>query len=163
MQSAYCRHHSKETTLLRVKNDLLCFPDQWRCAIIVLLDLSAAFDTIDHVIMVSRLRGKSGVVDIPVKWFRSYLEDRHQCIQVKGEISRAASLPHGVPQGSVLGLSLFMTYTAHLRNIICKHGVISTHTTHNLMLPSTHLVRMRLHWPFSVCRIVWLTSSMDEC
>ena len=78
-QSAYKRFHSTETALIRVQNDLLRSP-----RILVLLDLSAAFDTIDHDIL---LLHDLGVRDSAHAWFKSCLTDRHQCVYIKGQHS----------------------------------------------------------------------------
>lgn len=123
MQSAYRQHHSTETALMRVSNDLLCALDDRKCAILVLLDLSAAFDTIDHGIMVSRLRERFGINGTALQWFTSYLQDRCQCIHLKGDSSDPSTLHFGVPQGSVIGPIMFTAYTAPLGDIVRRHSV----------------------------------------
>ena len=80
MQSAYRPNHSTETALLRVRNDLLCIFEERKAAILVLLDLSAAFDTIDHTIMLTRLRDRFGITATCLAWFESYLVNRSQRI-----------------------------------------------------------------------------------
>ena len=88
MQSAYRAHHSTETALVRVSNDLLCAIDQRKAVILILLDLSAAFDTIDHDILLQRLQRRYGITHIALEWFRSYLTDRQQCVHLSGGSSR---------------------------------------------------------------------------
>jgi len=76
MQSAYKSGHSTETALLRLKNDMLMTIDRRKVVILVLLDLSAAFNTIDYEIMCSRLESLLGLSEKPLSWFRSYLDAR---------------------------------------------------------------------------------------
>ena len=71
--------------------------------ILVLLDLTAAFDTVDHNILVSRLQHLVGISGSALNWFRSYLEGRSMCVRLGGSESRSALLSYGVPQGSILG------------------------------------------------------------
>ena len=122
LQSAYKRMHSTETALLRVQNDLLMGVDADGGAILVLLDLSAAFDTIDHDILCKRLQNL-GVVGAALAWFRSYLNGRRQYININGKRSQPRDLPFGVPQGSVLGPILFTLYTSPLGDIARKYGL----------------------------------------
>ena len=72
-QTAYKEFHSTETALLRVHNDILCSLDQNKSVILLLLDLSAAFDTVDHAILISRLSNRFGVKGTALAWFKSYL------------------------------------------------------------------------------------------
>ena len=80
--------------------------------VLVLLDLSAAFDTIDHSVLFERLENIIGVTGIAHNWFKSYLDERSQQIQIGDVISLVSVLLFfGVPQGSVLGPLLFLIYT----------------------------------------------------
>jgi hypothetical protein len=125
-QSAYRTHHSTETALLYVLNDLLCASDDSKVSVLALLDLSAAFDTIDHDILLHRLKNVFGVHDLALSFFQSYLSDRTQTVLVSGCHSDPASLQFGVPQGSVLGPLLFILYTQPLSHIIEAHSVSHT-------------------------------------
>ena len=89
----------------------------------LLLDLSAAFDTIDHEILLSRLEHSFGIQNSALDWFRSYLSDRKQVIIVNGLRSSETPLDFGVPQGSVLGPVLFILYTTPLTQLIDSHSV----------------------------------------
>ena len=75
----------------------------------VLLDLQKAFDTVDHGILLMKLKA-IGLSDMAVQWFRSYLSDRHQLVDVSGKYSTQAKISCGVPQGSILGPLLFLVY-----------------------------------------------------
>ena len=105
-QSAYRKCHSTETAELRVVNDLFQASDRGCVSILSLLDLSAAFDTIDHNILITRLRSTFGCSGIFLEWFISYLSCRTQSVFV-GHESTSSVLKCGVPQGSVLGPLLF--------------------------------------------------------
>ena len=102
-QSAYREGHSTETALLRVQNDVMCALNGQRDLILVLLDLSAAFDTIDHDILLKRLHRRFGIGGVVLDWLGSYLRDRVQKVSIGSMVSKEHDLRYGVPQGSVLG------------------------------------------------------------
>ena len=110
-QSAYRKLHSTETALIRVHNDVAIAFNQKRSVILLLLDLSAAFDTVDHSILLSRLSHAFGIRGTALEWFRSYLINRTQFVNVNGSTSERHVLQFGVPQGSVLGALLHSLYT----------------------------------------------------
>ena len=109
-QSAYKTFHSTETVLLKVQNDILRAQDNKNLVILLLLDLPAAFDTIDHEILLSRLSCRFGIVDKAQEWFRSYLTNQTFTVNVSGSESSTHTLRSGVPQGSMLGPILFSLY-----------------------------------------------------
>ena len=82
-----------------------------------MVDLSAAFDTLDHDILLHRLKSKLGINDVAYKWFKSYLSGRSQQVIVNGSVSSKCNLDVGVPQGSVLGPILFNIYTLPLYDL----------------------------------------------
>ena len=93
-------------------------------SILSLLDLSAAFDTTDHVILSQRLSSTFGCTGIILSWFESYLSNRTQSVFVNDVQPAPSTLKHGVPQGSVLGPILFTMYTQPLRSVIQQLGTI---------------------------------------
>ena len=121
LQSAYRKHHSTETALLKVINDILVNMNSQHVSLLVLLDLSAAFDTIDHSLLIDRLKYKLGVNGTVLAWFSSYLTNRKQRIHINGSISEIFALNYGVPQGSCLGPLLFIIYASEMFSVIESH------------------------------------------
>lgn len=167
-QSAYRQMHSTETALLRVYNDIVNYVDQKHCVLLVLLDLSAAFDTIDQNILISRLRNHFGIEGNALQWITSYLTDRHQAVRISNTSLQSTSaalqetsdttshstiLKYGVPQGSVLGPILFTLYTAPLSDIISAHGI-----QHHLYADDT-----QLYTPISEGTEHQTLSKIQEC
>ena len=121
LQSAYKQQHSTETSLLKVKNDILMSMDEQHVTLLVLLDLSAAFDTIHHDKLIGRLESDLGITDNALAWFKSDLSDRFQRVSVNGSLSDQFPLKQGVPQGSCLGPLLFTIYTRKMFQILECH------------------------------------------
>src|SRR6478609_9754728 len=118
-QSAYRRCHSTETALIRIHNDLALAINQQKVSALVLLDLSAAFDTIDHHILIQRLTSTFGISGSALSLLSSYLVNRSQFVSIGSSCSASSDLHTGVPQGSVLGPLLF-TLTLLLSAISSK-------------------------------------------
>ena len=99
--------------------------DNGKVTALTLLDLSAAFDTIDHSILLQRLHRYFGISGPALRWFKSFLSDRHQTINISGTLSHISPqhLPFGVPQGSVLGPVLFSLYTTSLSQVIANRNL----------------------------------------
>ena len=120
-QSAYKTYHSTETALIKVQNDILCAMDNNKFVLLLLPDLSAAFDTVDHAMLLSRLSSRFGVKGTVLAWFKSYLASRKQYVQVEGCKSTLRYLKRGVPQGSILAPLLYLLYTVPIADIINLH------------------------------------------
>ena len=122
-QSAYRRYHSVETSLLKVQNDILHYLDNSQGILLVLLDLSAAFDTIDHQILLNRMKNDYAITDQVLAWHKSYLTNRSQIISINNIHSQRTPLNFGVPQGSVIGPKDFIIYTRPIYDIANSHDV----------------------------------------
>ena len=121
-QSAYKQFHSCETALIRVQNDILREIDGNSAVVLLLLDLSAAFDTVEHAILLQRMSSKFGIKGDALNCgFRSYLSDRSQVVYINGTTSDSYDVGRGVPQGSVLGPFLYLIYTSPIGDILRSH------------------------------------------
>ena len=132
-QSAYRPQHSAESALLRIHNDVAQSIDSRRSVLLVLLDLTAAFDTIDHNILMRRLHGYGLCGDVHA-WLTSYLRNRTNVVRVKSSVSQLNTITTGVPQGSVLGPILFNAYVAPLAKLLQQRNM-----QHHLYADDTQL------------------------
>ena len=121
-QSAYRSGHSTETALLRVRNDIIHSVGQKEIVLLILLDLSAAFDTVNHDTLANILQS-SGISGTVLNWLTSYLSNRHQIIKINSSSSEPRALTCGVPQGSVLGPVLFTIYTSSLGRLLRSNNI----------------------------------------
>ena len=121
-QSAYRTGFSTETALIRITDDILFALDNKCFIALIMIDMSAAFDTIDHNILLYRLSHHFGINNSVLSWFRSYLNNRSHCVDVNNNVSRSFQLFSGVPQGSVLAPILFTLYIKPLTSIISNLG-----------------------------------------
>ena len=132
-QSAY-RFHSTETALLKIYNDIVDNMDNSKVTTLTLLDISAAFDTIDDLILLQHLNKHFGISDTVLRCFKSYFSDRHQRINISGTLSCPQHLPFGVPQGSILGPVLFSYVSVPSHNSHTNHNL-----SHHLYADDTHI------------------------
>ena len=141
-QSAYRPKHSTETALVRIHEDLTQAVDSRRGVLLVLLDLSAAFDTLDHSTLLRRLRA-IGLSQTVLAWFMSYLVGRTNSIKIRDMTSAPVIIQHGVPQGSVLQVQYYLTSTCYpLRTslIATRSAITYMQMTLNCMLSVRHRI-----------------------
>ena len=121
--SASKAHHSTETALLIVYNDVMLNIDRENGTLLVLFDLSAAFDIIDHQIIFHILEHSLDITDSALALMKSYLDGRKQCVQIDRVIAEFAELACGVPQGSVLGLRKYCIHMLPVSSIMRHHNI----------------------------------------
>ena len=121
-QSAYRSCHSTESALLKVTSDALLAADQGKLTLLGMLDMSAAFDCVDHIILVRRLNVSFGIDENALEWNVSYITGRRQYVRYNGRTSEISVVECGVPQGSVLGPLYFVLFTAAVFGIADEHG-----------------------------------------
>ena len=128
--------HSTESALLRVHNDVLRALDHGKCVMLVLLDLSAAFDTVDHGILLSRLSQCIGVQGSAYTWFESYLSSRSQFVQIRDTSSSDRQLTCGLPRSLCWAQSYIWSIPllSELSRVAMVSGFICTRTTLNCTL-----------------------------
>ena len=107
-QSAYKPCHSTESALIRVQNDIPIEIDNYNCVMLLFLDLSAVFDTVNHQVLLSRLCGRFGIKGTALSWFESYLQGRTQFVYINNSRSSCCDVIFGVPQGSTLEPFLYL-------------------------------------------------------
>ena len=142
-QSAYKVFHSTETSLLKVHNDIVLALDKVENVLVILLDPSAAFDTVNHSLLLSRLQQRYGLCGTVLKWFGSYLCNCAQFVNFNESYSSKCVLSVGVPQGSVLGPVLYLMHKSPLRVLLTA---MITITICMLMIVSfTLLLKQMMH------------------
>ena len=126
-----------------------------------MLDLFAAFDTIDHNILLLRLCNVYGITGDALDWFRSYLTGRIQRVVIEDSVSVDQELAFGVPQGSVLGPIMYCMYTKPVSDIIQRHGL-----SHHSYADDTQLYMTMDHsnndWRDGLARIELCVSEIGE-
>ena len=117
-QSAYRVNYSTETALVRLHNDMLRVIDSGEVGGLVLLDMSSAFDTVDHQVMIDVLRRRFDVRDAALDWFQSYFSDRTQVVAIGSSLSCERSVTTGVPQGSAFGPRSYVAYSEDVVDVL---------------------------------------------
>ena len=122
-QSAYKKNYSCETALIKICDDILVELNSDTNVIMAFLDLSAAFDTVDHQILLNKLKNHYALDGAVINWFESYLQNRKFHVKIDDNLSNGRLLKCGVPQGSVLGPILFALYIQEIHKIFNLHNV----------------------------------------
>ncbi|CAG2233232.1 unnamed protein product [Mytilus edulis] len=139
-QSAYRQFHSCESALLRLVNDILDGMEHQEVTAMIAVDLSAAFDTVDHSILIKVLEYQYGVNGTALKWIDSYLRPRSCRVNVSSTTSSERQLECSVPQGSCLGPWLYLVYAGTLFDIIppsiTVYGFADDHTANKRFVPT---------------------------
>ena len=147
--------------LIKVQNDILSALDAGSSAILLMLDLSVAFNRIDHDISLSRLCNVYGITGNALDWFRFYLTGRIQRVVIDDSVSVDQELDFGVPQGSVLGLRIYCVYTKPVSDIIQRHEL-----SHHSYADDTQLYMTMDHshndWRDGLARIKLCASEIRE-
>ena len=117
-QSAYRKNHGCEYALLELQNDILWRLERQQVMAVCTMDLSAAFDTVDHDLLLTVLENRFGVNYQAKEWVDSYLRPRGMKVRVGNDYSTARDTPFGVPQGSCLGPYLYLAYASTLDDVV---------------------------------------------
>ena len=117
-QSAYREHHSCETVILQLSNDILWGMERQSITTLVTIDLSAAFDTVDHEILLDILKCKFGIETKALQWFDNYLRPHSFMVVTNGTYSQEQHLEVSVPQGSCAGANIFNLYSTPMEDIV---------------------------------------------
>ena len=161
-QSTYRRYHSTDTTLLKVYNDLLMATDNGQISAVCLQDLTAAFDIVNHDLLLQRLEQGLGIRGLALAWFRSYLTGRTFCVVFAGITSTTKTVTCSVLQETELGPLLFILYTADFSELAATHVVTLsafaddtfTATATVLLLPWAHWSCVLQRWAIGCQQIV---------
>ena len=121
-QSGFRKHHSTESATPRVLSDIYSAIDNGRIALLALLDVSAAFDTVDHDILMHRLSESFGIVGQAHDWLSSFVTRRTYSVRFGGTTTSPWKVRSGIPQGSILGPLLYILYTADVAALVESLG-----------------------------------------
>ena len=119
-QSAYRKHYSCETSLLKLVNDTLWAMEDKRITAVTVMDLSVACDTVSHELLLAVLRERFGINNLAITWYENYLKPRHFKVSINGKYSAQKTMDFSVPQGSTQGAYLFICYASTLNEIVPK-------------------------------------------
>ena len=152
-QSAYRQFHSCETAIAKVSNDIFMNMESNAPSFLVFLDLSSAFDLVDHSILLQRLKEQFGITGLVYNWFSSYLTGRSFSVKIGCSFSNGSLILYGVPQGSILGPILFLLYISEIESIAKLYGF------------NIHMFAddMQLYIAFQPCGILESLSNIEHC
>ena len=141
-QCAYWENLSCETALIKLVNNALWSMERKKVTALIAIDLSAAFDTVDHNILIPVLQTKFRVKDKALDWYKSYLNDRTCKVNIGKEYSTPRELLFSVPQGSCGRPVLYLAYYSTIRevipdNTISLHGFADDHALDKDFDPDT--------------------------
>ena len=140
-QSAYRKYYNCETSLVKLVNYILWAMEKQLVTVVVILDLSAAFDTVNHDLLLEVLEKQYGIVVTAKQWYTRYLKPRTFKVGIRGTTSWPRQLDYSVPQGSVQGAFLFIAYASTL-DIVAQpsglelNGFMDDHSVHTTFKPS---------------------------
>ena len=152
-QSAYRKFHSCETAITKVSNDICMNLDNNDSTFLIFLDLSSAFDLVEHSVLLKRLNDQFYIKGNVFLWFMSYLSDRSFSVKIGCSISDGMIVFYGVPQGSILGPILFLLYISEIESIAKLHGF------------KIHIYAddMQLYISFQHCNTLETISNIEHC
>ena len=156
-QSAYRQGYSCETALVKLFNDSLWSMEKKRVTTLCAIDLSAAFDTVDHDVLLTLLKNRFGISGNVFSWFRAYLRPRQFRVRVGETYSEPRAVDYSVPQGSVVGPQLFSAYASTLGDVVLSEHNISLYGFADDHVLSTEI---NLNDPLSERRSI---SSLEQC
>ena len=119
-QSAYRPKHSCETSMVKLVNDLLWSMESKEATAVVVIDLSATFDMVDHTILINLLHESFRIGDKLLRWFQSYLDIRYCKVNIGIYYLEKKSLNFSVPQGSCAGPVLYLSYAASISDVVSE-------------------------------------------
>ena len=139
LKSAYRPGCSTESALLKVVGDIERASENSMCTVLLALDISAAFDAVNHLIRCRRIESDFGLAGMALSWLRSFISERSPYVAVGSVRSETCALSSGVPQGSVLGPLLFAMYVSEIDAVIRSHSVQYHHYADDLMIYMSHI------------------------
>jgi Reverse transcriptase (RNA-dependent DNA polymerase) len=155
-QSAYRPGHSIETAIVSIYNDMMGIFDMGHVGALVLLDMSAAFDTVDHTIVLDVLNRRFGIRNAALLWMSDFTGQRTQRIQVRNTTSDIGVISCGVPQGSVLGPYQFVMYSEDVPDVFKSHRISYRLYANDMQLSATG-PSLAFDPPPQNCKVVSLT------
>ena len=117
-QSAYRKDYSTKTSLMKITNDVFWSMERKQVTAVIVLDMSADFDTVDHDLLLDLLHKRFGIAETALQWYQSYLGPQDMKVCIYNAYSSIRSLNYSVPQGGASGANLFTAYCASIESVI---------------------------------------------